>query len=48
MIDLHDPNDCIGKYVDMNRDNHFVKERLDLLVEILGPKRPRGHEVCLL
>lgn len=37
MINLKDPDDCIGKYVDMDRDADFVKERMDLLLEILGP-----------
>ena len=43
LIDLNDPDDCIGKYVDMDVDVNFVKERMDLLLEILGPQET--HEV---
>jgi quercetin dioxygenase-like cupin family protein len=43
MINLHDPDDCLAKYVDMDRDRNFIKERMDLLVEVLGPEEP--HEV---
>ena len=43
LIDLNDPNDCIGKYVDEDRDRNFIKEHLNLLLVIPGPEEI--HEV---
>ena len=43
LIDLNDPNDCICKYVDFDRDRNFTKEHLDLLLTITGPNEI--HEV---
>lgn len=43
LINLNDPDDCLGKYVDEDRDRGFIKEHLDLLVVALGPEEV--HEV---
>ena len=43
LIDLNDPDDCIGKFVDMDHNAGFVKERMNLLLEILGHEET--HEV---
>jgi len=44
LIDLNDPNDCIGKYIDEHRDSNFVKERLDLLLML--PEPGNLHEIA--
>lgn len=38
LTDLNDPDDCIEKFVDFDRDAGFIKERMNLIVEILEPK----------
>ena len=43
LINLNDPDDCIGKYEDKDHNANFVKERMDLLIEMLD--HDGTHEV---
>jgi quercetin dioxygenase-like cupin family protein len=43
LINLNDPSDCLGKFVDEDRDRNFTKEHLTLLLTITGPEEI--HEV---
>ena len=43
LIDLNDPDDCIEKFVDMDYSEGFAKERMNLLLEILGHEET--HEI---